>query len=74
MCSYINGHHKQCILVDTIFNYIVHSGLPRKCLHLSPQNIPFGTPTEPGPNKVCFPHLFKEVLLEVTNRKQNTCS
>ena len=41
-CCYINGHHKQYILVDTIFNYIFHFGLPGKCLYLSPQNTPFG--------------------------------
>ena len=31
-CCYINGHHKQSILVDTIFNYIFNFGLPIKCL------------------------------------------
>ena len=29
---YINGHPKQYILVDTIFNYRFHFGLPGKCL------------------------------------------
>ena len=38
---YRNGHHKQYILVDTIFNYRFHFGLPGKCLYLSPQNRPF---------------------------------
>ena len=38
---YRNGHHKQYILVDTIFNYRFHFGLPGKCLYLSPQNTPF---------------------------------
>ncbi len=38
----INGHPKQYILVDTIFNYRFHFGLPGKCLYLSPQNTPFG--------------------------------
>ena len=26
VCCYINGHHKQYILVDTMFNYIFHVG------------------------------------------------
>ena len=29
---YINGHYKQYILEDTIFNYIAHLELPRTCL------------------------------------------
>ena len=36
--SHINGHPKQYILVDTIFNYRFHFGLPGKRLYLSPQN------------------------------------
>ena len=33
---YINGHPKEYILVDTIFNYRFHLGLPGTCLYLSP--------------------------------------
>ena len=33
--GYINAHHKQYILVDTIFNYMFHVGLPGTCLYLS---------------------------------------
>ena len=29
---YINGHHKQYIQVDIIFNYMFHFGLPGTCL------------------------------------------
>ena len=36
----INGHPKQYILVDTIFNYRFHFGLPGKYLYLSRQNTP----------------------------------
>ena len=39
---YINGHPKQYIVVDTIFNYILHFGLPGTCLYLSPQNTLLG--------------------------------
>ena len=64
-CS-INGHPKQYILVDTIFNYIFHFGLPGTCLYLSPQNTPFGRR-----KTVCLPDLFKDIFLEVKNK---TCS
>ena len=36
--DYINGHRKQYIQADIIFNYMFHFGLPGTCLHLSPQN------------------------------------
>jgi len=38
---YKDGHHKQYILVDTIFNYIFHFGIPGTYLYLSPRNTPF---------------------------------
>ena len=41
ICCYINGHHKQYIQADIIFNYMFHFGLPGTCLYLSPQNTPF---------------------------------
>ena len=41
ICSYINGHRKQYIEVDIVFNCVIHCGLPGRCLHLSPQNAPF---------------------------------
>jgi len=38
---HINRHPKQYILVDTIFNYSFHFGLPGKCLFLSPEKTHF---------------------------------
>ena len=38
---HINGHPKQYIPVDTIFNYRFHFGLPGKGLLKSPENAPF---------------------------------
>ena len=60
----INGYPKQCILVDTMFNYRFHFGLPGKCLQTSPGNTPFW-------RRVCFEDLSKDILLEVQNE---TCS
>ena len=54
---YRNGHHKQYILVDTIFNYRFHFGLPGKCLYLSPQNTPFWR-RRSRRQKGVFPGLF----------------
>ena len=48
---YINGHHKQYIQVDIIFNYMFHFRLPGKCLYLSPQNTPFWRRAEPAPKR-----------------------
>ena len=52
---YINGYHKQCILADTLFNYIFHFGLPGKCLYSNPQNTPFWRRLR----EVYCPDLFK---------------
>ena len=54
-CS-INGHPKQYILVDTIFNYRFHLGLPGKCLYLSPR-------------KGAFPGLFLKTLSRQSKMK-----
>ena len=52
-----NGHHKQYILVDTIFNYVFHFGLLGKCLYVSPQNTLLGTGGT-GAKKVYLFELF----------------
>ena len=39
---YINGHHKQYILVDTIFNHIFLVGLPGNVFRQVRKYIPFG--------------------------------
>ena len=57
-CCYINGHHKQFILVDTIFNDILHFVLPGKCLYLSPQSTPLCTGGA-GVKKAYVPDLFQ---------------
>ena len=37
----INGHHKQHLQVDIIFNYVFHFGLPETCIYASPEITPF---------------------------------
>jgi len=67
-CCYINGHHKQYILLDTIFNYVFHFGLPGICLYLSPQNIPFWR-RRSRHWKGYYPEFSKDMFLEVQNEK-----
>ena len=57
---YIHGHHKQYILVDTIFNYMSHCGLPGTCLYLSPQT---------SARKMYFPDCVKDIFLEAQHEK-----
>jgi len=70
---YINGHHKQYVLVDTIFNYMFYFGLPATCLHLSPQHS-FLAPAEAAPErcvlrKVYAPDCPKDMLRKVRFEK-----
>ena len=70
ICCYINGHHKQYIQIDIIFNYMFHFGLPGKCLYLNPQTHLSGAGGV-GARKVYFPDFSKDIFLEVQNE---TCS
>jgi len=63
-------HPKQYILVDTIFNYRFHFGLPGKHLYLSPQHAPFCR-RRSRCQKGVFPDFSKDMFLEVQNE---TCS
>ena len=40
MFYYLNGPHKQYIILDIIFNYIPYFGLPGTCHNKSPENHP----------------------------------
>ena len=67
---YINGHHKQYILVDTIFNYIFHFGLQGNVFK-TVRKIHLLDAGSAGAQKVCFEDLNKAIFLEVQNE---TCS
>ena len=65
---HINRHPEQYILVNTIFNYRFHAGLPGTCLLKSPQML---APANPAPKMCIFQTCLKEIFLEVQNE---TCS
>jgi len=70
---YINGHHKQYILVNTIFNYSFHFGLPGICLWQSIEKYTFQKTKwgagSSSAKKVCFEDMSKDIFLEVQNEK-----
>ena len=61
---YINGDHKQYILVDTIFNYIFHLDFQENVFRKVPEIHLSG-----AGRKVCFEDLNKDILLEAQNEK-----
>ena len=66
----INGHPKQYILADTIFNYRFHFGLQENVFKKIRKIHIFGAGSA-GAKKVCFEDLSKDIFLEVQNE---TCS
>ena len=52
ICWYINGHRKQYILVDIIFNYVFHFGRPGTNMSSLKSSKPtFLAPAEAAPNR-----------------------
>ena len=65
---YINGQHKQYLLVDTRFNYIFHLDFQEHVLIkvLKPR---LSGASGAGSRKVYFPDFSKDIFLEVQNDK-----
>ncbi len=72
MCCYINGHHKQYIQVDIIFNYIhVSFWTSRKMSLEKIRKIHLSGTGSAGARKVLFEDLTKDMFLEVPNETCN---
>ena len=65
-CYYINGPHKQYILLDIIFNYNFHFGLPGKYLYNTPEIRLTYQGLAPG-KFARFLSNYTDIFLEVQN-------
>ena len=67
---YINGHHKQYIQVDIIFNYMFHFDFQANVFR-KVRKIHLSGASSAGARKMCFEDFSKDMFLEVQNE---TCS